>query len=135
MEVSVTHLPASTEKMQCYRKAQSEDTVCSAVRDRCHKGWPEWKAIPTKLFPYWKVRGNLSVDKTNLLLFGKRIVIPKSLRRVTLEKIHTGHQGIQRCRFRAGLVAGTLSRTRESSEAMSHMCTRLHPPPTTDDPN
>ena len=28
-------------------------------------------------------------------------------------------------------MAGTLSRTRESSEAMSHMCTRLHPPPTT----
>ena len=40
MEVSVTHLPASTEKMQCYRKAQSENTACSAVRDYCHKGWP-----------------------------------------------------------------------------------------------
>ena len=103
MEVSVTHLPASTEKMQCYRKAQSEDTVCSAVRDYCHKGWPERKAIPTKLFPYWKVRGNLSVDKSNLLLFGKRIVIPKYLRRETLEKIHTGHQGIQGCRLRAGM--------------------------------
>ena len=62
MEVSVTHLPASAEKMQCYRKAQSEDMVCSAVRDYCHKRWPERKAIPTKLFPYWKDRGNLHVS-------------------------------------------------------------------------
>ena len=37
---------------------------------------------------------------TNLLLRGHRIVIPRSLQQETLQKIHSGHQGIQRCRLR-----------------------------------
>ena len=36
----------------------------------------------------------------DLLLFGSRIVVPKSLQAETLQKIHHGHQGIQRCRQR-----------------------------------
>ena len=36
-----------------------------------------------------------------LLMHGQRIVIPRSLQRETLKKIHEGHQGIERCRARA----------------------------------
>jgi len=36
-----------------------------------------------------------------LLLYDQRIVVPASLQQETLEKLHTGHQGIQRCRLRA----------------------------------
>ena len=36
-----------------------------------------------------------------LLLYGGRIVVPKQLQAETLQKIHTGHQGIVRCRLRA----------------------------------
>ena len=37
----------------------------------------------------------------NLLLYGPRIVIPTSLQKEILSKIHEGHQGIQKCRLRA----------------------------------
>ena len=37
----------------------------------------------------------------NLLLYGSRIVVPKALRAETLQKLHSGHQGVQRCRSRA----------------------------------
>jgi hypothetical protein len=39
--------------------------------------------------------------QNDLLLHGNRIVVPASLQKETLQKIHQGHQGIQRCRQRA----------------------------------
>lgn len=130
MEVSVMHLPASTERIDAYRKAQSEDSVCSAVSDYCRKGWPQKNAVPTDLIPYWKVRGNLTVDKKNLLLYGKRIVVPKLLRKETMEKIHTGHQGIQRCRLRANTSVwwSGLSHELNNLVKQCHTCAREFTP-------
>ena len=100
METCVAHLPASAGRLEEYQKAQAEDPICSATMSYCRKGWPEKRDMEPDLRPYWKARGELTVDKNNLLLYGKRIVVPKSLQRQTLEKIHTGHQGVQRCRLR-----------------------------------
>ena len=87
MEVTVTNLPASAEKLDEYRKAQTVDKVCSTVTHYCHNGWPQKKNdLTVDLVPYCKARQNLTVDKNNLLLYGKRIVFPKPLRRETLEK-------------------------------------------------
>ena len=35
------------------------------------------------------------------LLYNERIVVPKALRKEMLQKIHSGHQGVERCRARA----------------------------------
>ena len=35
----------------------------------------------------------------NFIMFNNHIVVPPSLRDETLRKIHTGHQGIERCRM------------------------------------
>ena len=53
-----------------------------------------------ELKPYWTIRGNLTLHN-ELLLYGERIVVPKQLQVETLQKIHTGHQGIVRCCLRA----------------------------------
>ena len=37
----------------------------------------------------------------NLLLRGSRIVVPQPLQKETLQKLHQGHQGIQKCRLHA----------------------------------
>ena len=49
--------------------------------------------------PYWQSLDKLSLHN-DLLLFGSRIVVPKQLRKLNLEKIHQGHQGINRCCLR-----------------------------------
>jgi hypothetical protein len=49
---------------------------------------------------FWKIREELSVDD-GLVLFGQRIVIPKSARRRILRKLHAPHQGIVRMKRRA----------------------------------
>ena len=47
---------------------------------------------------YWPVR-ELTLHN-DLLLCGRRIVVPRSLQRETLAKVHTGHQGIHRYQSR-----------------------------------
>jgi len=125
MELCVAHLPASTERLEEYRRAQAKDHICSSVIKCCRNGWPE-KYIEADIKPYWKARGELTVDKDNLLLYNKRIVVPKPLQRQTLEKIHTGHQGVQRCRLQANTSVWWpgLSHEVENMVKQCPICTR-----------
>jgi len=94
-----SHLPASQQRLQEYQKAQATDPICSRVITYCKSEWPKC-CNDSELKPYWTVRGNLTLHD-ELLLYGGRIVVPKQLQKQTLQKIHTGHQGIVRCRLRA----------------------------------
>ena len=100
MEVCINHLPASRERLCQYSDAQLADPVCTAIMEYCRNGWPERHKIEPSLKPYWKVQGEPTIHYS-LLLFQKRIVVPASLQRETLLKLHQGHQGLQRCRLRA----------------------------------
>ena len=73
--------------------------VCKQVRQYCLTGWPEKKSVEKSVIPYWHKRSHLSIGN-DILLHGSQIVVPHSLRKETLEKIHHGHQGIVRCRLR-----------------------------------
>ena len=50
--------------------------------------------------PYYAVAAEISISE-GLLLRGSRIIIPLSLRKEILQRLHTGHQGISKCRDRA----------------------------------
>jgi len=54
MELYVAHLPASTERLDEYRRAQAKDHICWSVMIKCcRNGWPE-KNIEAAIKPYWK---------------------------------------------------------------------------------
>ena len=90
----------STDRLQEYRTAQLADPVCADLIELCQKGWPQNKRqVPTRLQPYWPVRGELTLND-DLLLRGHRIVVPQSLQKETLQRIHSGHQGITKCSLR-----------------------------------
>ena len=92
-------LPATKDRLDAYREAQAEDSVCSQLIKFSQTSWPEKHKLSGELKKYWSVRDDLTVcDK--LLLYGTRIVVPKQLQHETLCKIHHGHQGIERCRLR-----------------------------------
>ena len=100
IEGIISTLPASEFRLEAYRIAQQSDPVCQQVRQYCLTGWPEKKSdMDRAVIPYWHKRGHLSVG-SKLLLYGSQIVVPKSMRKETLDKIHQGHQGIVRCRLR-----------------------------------
>ena len=99
IDAIVAQLPASIDCLLQYHDAQHSDPICSEVIKYCKTKWPERHAMKDKLKPYWQLRAQLSLHN-DLLLFRDRIVVPQTLRSRTMEKIHQGHQGINRCRFR-----------------------------------
>jgi len=53
-----------------------------------------------ELRAYWNFRDELS-EAQGIILKGDKIVIPVSLRKEMLEKIHTSHLGVVECKQRA----------------------------------
>ena len=122
MELSIRNLPGSTQTCEDYQKAQADDPTCKRVIQYCQSGWPRRKGeMEAKLVPYWKERSDLTVAKDGMLLYQKRIVVPKPLQSKTLDKIHTGHQGIQRCRLLANTAVWWPGISSEV-ENMVHQC-------------
>ena len=93
----VNNLPASEERLRIIREQQDKDPVCKQLKRYCVSGEVEWKG-PLK--PYYHVRAELTVAE-GLLMRGSRMVIPTSMRAEILERIHSGHQGMTKCRQRA----------------------------------
>ena len=99
VQIVMASLPADQDRLNSYSKAQTEDNICSKLIEYCTSGWPTRNELPRELKDYWRYCGELTVSG-NLLLYNSRIVIPTTMRQQTLQKIHHGHQGIQRCRMR-----------------------------------
>ena len=99
VQAIVSSLPADDSKLEEYRQGQEEDNICSQVINYCQSEWPNKANISEAIQPYWTIRTELSyINK--LLLYRNRIMVPKDLQKVTLEKIHQGHQGISKCHER-----------------------------------
>ena len=94
-----TNLPATEQFLTKIAKKQDEDEICSQVKQLSLKGWPQKQTVSDLLKGYHSVSGELSVYN-GILMRGARIIIPPSLRQDVLEKLHSGHQGITKCRLR-----------------------------------
>ena len=64
-------------------------------------GWPETrKNCSEAVKPYWDYRSDLTIYK-GILICGDRIVVPKTMRKEMLRRIHEGHLGMDKCKWRA----------------------------------
>ena len=93
-------LPASDRQLETIKEQEEQDEVCQQIKVYCEKGWPERQALPGTVKPYYPVSAEICIEG-GLLMRGSRIIIPESMRRNTLDKVHTGHEGISKCRERA----------------------------------
>ena len=96
----IAALPPSDLKLPQVSQAQDQDKVCKQVKKYCSERWPDKNLLEHDIKPYYQVNGELTVVH-GLLMRGTRIVIPKCLQQETLQRIHEGHQGINKCRARA----------------------------------
>lgn len=100
MMSTISHLPASDQRVDVYKEAQSNDPTCQEILKYCREGWPNKSQLDPQLKPFYEAQGDLT-EGDGLLMYDRRIVVPKSLQTETLQKLHEGHQGLTRCRLRA----------------------------------
>ena len=93
----IQNLPASEKRLQEIKQHQEADGACRMIVEFCQSGWPEKNSLSPEVKPYFPVSAELTVEN-GLLLRGSRIVIPPPLRKTLLDRIHSSHQGITKCR-------------------------------------
>ncbi|UYV70685.1 K02A2.6-like, partial [Cordylochernes scorpioides] len=115
--------PATEERLLEISRKQKEDSLCSQLAKYCMSGWPKNKReVDPALRGYWQFQEDLTYQN-GLLLRGQRILIPKSLRKDILEKLHQGHFGINKCISRAKESVWWLGISQEI-ERMVSSCTK-----------
>jgi hypothetical protein len=93
--------PNSKKRMEEIRKGTTEDEALHQVINFIQNGWPdENNALPGAVKPYFSVRNELTVDD-GLIWKGDRCVIPMTMRKKSMQLIHSSHIGIESCLRRA----------------------------------
>ncbi len=83
------------------RSALAADDNLQRVITFTNSAWPDDVALLTpELQSYWHSREQLTVQN-GLLLYNAKIVISASLHQTTLEALHAGHLGVEKCRAKA----------------------------------
>ena len=91
----------SADQLNKLKREVRNDVVLQQVISYTRNGWPS-EAIAEQVKSYFSEQSNLSVTEDDLLLYQHRLVIPKTIQRQMLQRIHDdGHMSIHKCRKRA----------------------------------
>ncbi|KAL6473791.1 hypothetical protein MHYP_G00173520 [Metynnis hypsauchen] len=96
--VDMVIAPVSAEKTEQIRVQTNADDTMKALKKFIMDGWPSLKKdCPLSLHDYRMCRTDLTVVN-DIIYKGKKYVIPASLRKEMLFKIHEGHLGEEKCK-------------------------------------
>ncbi|VDI06076.1 Hypothetical predicted protein [Mytilus galloprovincialis] len=100
----LAYLPISQQMYDTFQKSTAEDFELKELTKTVIEGWPLDKSELVKIMtPYWTFRDEIScVD--GLLFKSHKLIVPKSMQREMLNKIHESHMGINKCKARARYV-------------------------------
>lgn len=116
----VDGLPVTDVRRDEIRKHQEEDEICCQIKQFSQEGWPE--RVKGRLKLYHPHAGEFTVQN-GILLKGCQFVIPLALRGEMLDRIHSGHQGITKCRARARQAVWWPGISREIEEIVRNCAT------------
>ena len=101
VDMVLTSLPVSSNKKEEIIKETASDTTLQKLLTVIRNGWPNAKhQCDPAISMYWNVRHELS-EAGGMIFKGQKIVMPSSLRKEMLRKVHEGHLGIEKCKRRA----------------------------------
>ena len=96
-----TCLSISKERMEEIKKETDNDETFRLLKTYIQDGWPDKKKdLPPELVPYFTYKDEFSLQD-GLIFKGMRVLIPKSLRRSMLQRIHSSHLGTNAALSRA----------------------------------
>ena len=74
-------------------EATAKDVVLQSVIDHISMGWKSSKRnVPVEILPYWNIKDELSFNDA-IIYRGDRIVVPATLRKTLIIKLHQAHMG------------------------------------------
>lgn len=85
------------------RRATCRDPILSKIFHYVQKGWPQ--EVGQELQMYANRKTELSIE-SGCLLWGIRVVVPRSLQKQVLQSLHWNHLGISRMKAIAIVIFG-----------------------------
>jgi hypothetical protein len=97
----ISSLPISQEKLAQLREETLKDPEMKTLASYILAGWPaERRDVATEMRCYWDVKDELTMAET-IIFKNDRIVIPGSMRKDMLARLHKSHQGVVSTKKRA----------------------------------
>ncbi|XP_060078694.1 uncharacterized protein LOC132558179 [Ylistrum balloti] len=94
-------LPVSDCKLHEIRFATSNDPDMCELVEVVRRGLPEKRySCPSSVLEYWNFRDQVTVNE-GIVMKSQKVVIPRSLRQEMMDKVHSGHMGVDKCLQRA----------------------------------
>ena len=91
----VDYLPITKDRISKIKLATENDPDLHQLKETILTGWPNEKSeVPEKIRIYYNHRDELAVQD-GIIFRSSRCVVPKSLRKSMLEKIHSSHMGME----------------------------------------
>ena len=106
MELRRDVIQTTTDMPECLsvtdlQQALSQDSHIQKLKHFIITGWPNSKdEISEELKPYWSYRDELAVIN-GIVLKGRHIIIPNSLKQQVLDQLHMNHMGIEKMKLLA----------------------------------
>ena len=101
MELWVDVIQTTTDMPECLsmtdlQQASSQDSHTQKLKHFINTGWPDSKdEVSEELKPCWSYRDELAVID-GMVLKGRCIIIPNSLKQPVLDQLHINHIGIEK---------------------------------------
>lgn len=94
-------LPVSPAKLQQLKEATAADETLQTLKNTVLIGWPvDRSSVPLNILQYWNYRDEITAID-GLLYKGQRLMVPISLKKEMLNKLHEAHMGIVKTQTRA----------------------------------
>ena len=87
----------ASKQLERLRIESAKDPVIRKLQEFIKMGWPEQNKIPEEIKQYEHFKEELAVED-GLIFKSDRIVVPASLRKEFLEKLHANHMGVETTR-------------------------------------
>lgn len=85
----------SENRLEHIKLETSRDPALVKVMMYIASSWPNnIKYVPDEAKEYYKFRNELT-EQDGLVIRGHQIVVPRSMRKLMIEKVHMGHQGVE----------------------------------------
>ena len=97
---SSCHLPVSETRLKQFQQETAKDSTLQVLINYTISGWLSVPDISPDVKCLYSQRHEI-VFNHDLLLKGKRIIVPASLRSEVKHLIHQGHLDVDKCKLRA----------------------------------